>query len=161
VLRLCLFTGFRAHQAQQGLQQGVVCRVGLQELDEHVQESPALVYDLVGASLAEGKHIQIVLWQRHALKTLTFWKYGSFLSMGPFSSAYTSSSLAQPCRKLHPKPVLTAQLQSLSHRGRHLTCRDLVFLNPLSMSLGTVCTSTVQRDVPTDISRLDSRTGKT
>lgn len=111
--RLCLFTGSHPHQAQQGLQQDIVCRAGSRELDVHMQEFPALLYDLTNASLAEGKHIQTVLWQRHALKTLTFWKYGFFLSMGPFSSVYTSSSLAQPWGKLHPKPVLTALLQSL------------------------------------------------
>lgn len=49
-----------------------------------MQEFPALLYVLMNASLAEGRHIQTVLWQRHALKTLTFRKYSFFLSMGPF-----------------------------------------------------------------------------
>lgn len=71
MLRLCLFTGSHPHQAQQGLQQGVVCRAGSWELDVHVQEFPALLYDLMNTSLAEGKRTDSIV-AKACIKDLNF-----------------------------------------------------------------------------------------
>lgn len=74
--RLSLVTGSHPLWAQQGPQHNVVCRAGSQELEAHMGEFPALLHDLMNASLAEDKHlfecahVQVALWQRHAYMDL-------------------------------------------------------------------------------------------
>lgn len=51
--RLCPFRGSHPRQAQQGLQEDIVCRPRSWEVDVHVQEFPALLCGSVNASRAE------------------------------------------------------------------------------------------------------------